>query len=113
MVGTISTAIWLPFRVSKSFSVCVSEAMSPLRQRPGLIDHAPRQRRHRDLGAAPRNAQPTSSASRTALAAFIAVRSLVRYAAISLARAGVGLKSTFGAVEISFSFSTEKFGFSL
>ena len=27
--------------------------------------------------------------------------------------AGVGLKSTFGAVEISFSFSTEKFGFSL
>ncbi|MGX1040637.1 hypothetical protein AB7M41_000343 [Bradyrhizobium diazoefficiens] len=27
--------------------------------------------------------------------------------------AGAGLKSTFGAVEISFSFSTEKFGFSL
>ncbi|MHC2625115.1 hypothetical protein ACVIW2_007147 [Bradyrhizobium huanghuaihaiense] len=26
---------------------------------------------------------------------------------------GAGLKSTFGAVEISFSFSTEKFGFSL
>ncbi len=29
------------------------------------------------------------------------------------AGAGVGLKSTFGAVEIAFSFSTEKFGFSL
>jgi hypothetical protein len=27
--------------------------------------------------------------------------------------AGAGLKSTFGAVEISFSFSTEKFGLSL
>ncbi|OSJ34365.1 hypothetical protein BSZ19_12590 [Bradyrhizobium japonicum] len=27
--------------------------------------------------------------------------------------AGAGLKSTFGAVEISFSFSTAKFGFSL
>ncbi|TYL73667.1 hypothetical protein FXB38_36400 [Bradyrhizobium cytisi] len=27
--------------------------------------------------------------------------------------AGAGLKSTFGAVEISFSLSTEKFGFSL
>jgi hypothetical protein len=27
--------------------------------------------------------------------------------------AGAGLKSTLGAVEISFSFSTEKFGFSL
>lgn len=27
--------------------------------------------------------------------------------------AGAGLKSTFGAVEIAFSFSTEKFGFSL
>jgi hypothetical protein len=31
VVGTISTAIWLPFRVSRSFSVCVSEAMSPAR----------------------------------------------------------------------------------
>jgi hypothetical protein len=30
-----------------------------------------------------------------------------------LAGAGVGLKSTFGAVEIAFSFSTVKFGFSL
>jgi len=30
VVGTISTAIWLPFLVSRSFSVCVSEAMSPL-----------------------------------------------------------------------------------
>jgi hypothetical protein len=29
------------------------------------------------------------------------------------AGAGGGLKSTFGAVEISFSFSTVKFGFSL
>ena len=30
VVGTISTAIWLPLRASKSFSVCVSEAMSSL-----------------------------------------------------------------------------------
>ena len=29
VVGTISTAIWLPLRVSRSFSFCVSEAMSP------------------------------------------------------------------------------------
>jgi len=37
------------------------------------------------------------------------IRKTVRY----LDGAGAGLKSTFGAVEISFSFSTEKFGFSL
>ena len=30
VVGTISTAIWLPFRVSKSLSFCDSAAMSPL-----------------------------------------------------------------------------------
>nr|QDP27216.1 hypothetical protein FNV92_19250 [Bradyrhizobium cosmicum] len=37
------------------------------------------------------------------------IRKTARY----LDGAGAGLKSTFGAVEISFSFSTEKFGFSL
>src|SRR5580693_3440313 len=30
VVGTIRTAIWLPFRASKSFRVCANEAMSPL-----------------------------------------------------------------------------------
>ena len=30
VVGTISTAIWLPLRASKSFSFCVSAAMSAL-----------------------------------------------------------------------------------
>ena len=34
VVGTISTAIWLPLRASKSFSVCVSDAMSSLRSVP-------------------------------------------------------------------------------
>jgi hypothetical protein len=52
-------------------------------------------------------AQHTSSARMQALAAFIAVNLVSGYFA------GAGLKSTFGAVEISFSFSTEKFGFSL
>ncbi|BAL79084.1 hypothetical protein S23_58940 [Bradyrhizobium cosmicum] len=37
----------------------------------------------------------------------------IRKTACYLDGAGAGLKSTFGAVEISFSFSTEKFGFSL
>jgi len=37
------------------------------------------------------------------------IRKTARY----LDGAGAGLKSTFGAVDISFSFSTEKFGFSL
>ena len=42
VVGTISTAIWLPLRASKSFRVCVSDAMSPLDSVAGLIDHAAR-----------------------------------------------------------------------
>ena len=59
--------------------------------------------------ASAEQAQHNSSARREALAAFIADRLFSRY----FAGAGVGLKSTFGAVEISFSFSTEKFGLSL
>mgnify|MGYP000108944122 CR=1 FL=1 len=54
-------------------------------------------------------AQHSSSARMEALAAFIAGCLFNRY----FAGAGVGLKSTFGAVEIAFSFSTVKFGFSL
>ena len=44
---------------------------------------------------------------------FSVVRSLHHDTGDHFAGAGVGLKSTFGAVEISFSFSTVKFGFSL
>ena len=82
------------------------------RERAGLVDHAARERRHRDISRRPRIAQHIRSARRTARAAFIAdqiAQSTVYFAGA----AGVGLKSTFGAVEISFSFSTEKFGFSL
>ena len=61
------------------------------------------------MSARAEEAQHSSSARREALAAFIAVRLFTRY----FAGAGVGLKSTFGAVEIAFSFSTVKFGFSL
>jgi hypothetical protein len=45
-----------------------------------------------------------------ALAAFIAANLALSYFA---GAAGARLKSTFGAVEISFSFSTVKLGFSL
>ena len=76
------------------------------RQRPGLVDHAPGERRHRDQsqrGGDPaepqrKNEKPCSFHRGMPLAAYFA---------------GVGLKSTLGALEISFSFSTEKFGFSL
>ena len=80
-------------------------------ERAGLVDHPPGQRRHRDVGQGC-EAQHSSSARRMALAAFIAV-DRIRSTALLRGAAGVGLKSTFGAVEISFSFSTEKFGFSL
>ena len=59
--------------------------------------------------------QPSNSTSRKALAAFMAVKSWRSNLVVGYfdGAAGVGLKSTFGAVEISFSFATEKFGFSL
>ena len=88
--------------------------MSSRRQRAGLIDHAPGSGGTATSASAAKT-QPNSSASKEALAAFIAVnRMLPSYlAGAAGAGAGAGLKSTFGAVEISFSFSTAKFGFSL
>jgi hypothetical protein len=55
-------------------------------------------------------AQQIKSASRDALAALIEGGPVDR---TYFAGAGEGLKSTFGAVEISFSLSTVKFAFSL
>ena len=59
--------------------------------------------------------QPSDSASKMALAAFMAVKSWCSNIVVGYfdGAAGAGLKSTFGAVDIAFSFSTEKFGFSL
>src|SRR3984893_12874383 len=75
VVGTISTAIWLPFLASKSLRVCVSEAMSPLESvrvwsttRPDSGGTA--------TSARATKAQHTSSARRKALAAFIAAINL-------------------------------------
>ncbi len=109
VVGTISTAIWLPFRVSRSFSICVSEAMSPAAERAGLIDHAVRS------AAAPRQAPAPNKPSTAAAQEWRLLQrsSQVVCSPRYFAGAGVGLKSTFGAVEIDFSFSTVKFGFSL
>src|SRR3954449_5234297 len=72
VVGTIRTAIWLPFRVARSFSVCVSEAIS-------LAASVPVGSTTRPLSggtatsASAEQAQHSSSARREALAAFIAV----------------------------------------
>ena len=111
MVGTISTAIWLPLRVSRSFSVCVSEAMSPADSVPVWSTTRPVSGGTATSAKAAK-AQHSSSASREALAAFIAVDRF-RLSNYFVGAAGVGLKSTFGAVEISFSLSTVKFAFSL
>ena len=63
------------------------------------------------MSAAAAKAQHTSSASRETLAAII--EGPVCFAKSYFAGAGAGLKSTFGAVEISFSLSTVKLAFSL
>jgi hypothetical protein len=65
------------------------------------------------MSAKAAKAQHSSSARKDALAAFIAVNLFNGLPNYLAGAAGGGLKSTFGAVEISFSFSTEKFGFSL
>src|SRR5450756_1217681 len=76
VVGTISTAIWLPLRVSRSFRLCVSAAMSPLERVPVWSTARP------DSGgtatsAAAAKAQHSVSARRQALAAFIAANLVV------------------------------------
>ena len=102
------------------------------RERAGLIDYPPRERRHRDIGCAlnrPAHHQRKNAGSCSVHRGQSSSDSEVRkHSRQSLMRtsesehglpnyfagaAGVGLKSTFGAVEISFSFSTVKFGFSL
>ena len=79
------------------------------RERAGLIDDASAQRRHRDERQ--RRTGPAQQQRKKGGSCSVHRRSSVhrRY----FAGAGVGLKSTFGAVEIAFSFSTVKFGFSL
>src|SRR3977135_274108 len=84
--------------------------MSPLESVPVLSTARP-ESGGTATSAKATEAQHSSSARRKALAAFIAAIDLLsNYFAGAV---GGGLKSTFGAVEISFSFSTEKFGFSL
>src|SRR5712671_29641 len=74
VVGTISTAIWLPLRVCRSASICVSEAISPLASVPVWSTTRPVSAgTTTSATAGAGNTQPTSSASRTARAAFIAV----------------------------------------
>src|SRR4051812_44247804 len=112
VVGTISTAIWLPFFASNSFSVWSSAATSRLLSVAVLSTTRPVSG-GTATSAVAANAQHSISARKQALAAFIAgaFGCLDYFAGAGVA--GAGLKSTFGAVEISFSFSTEKFGFSL
>src|SRR4030095_15272418 len=73
--GMISTAIWLPFRVSRSFSVCVSEAMSLAASVPVWSTTRPLSG-GTTTSASAEAAQHSSSARREALAAFIAGRLL-------------------------------------
>ena len=108
MVGTIRIAIWLPLRVSRSFSVCVSDAMSPLDSVPVWSTTRPVSGGTATKASAGAT-QPSSSARDENPCSVHRGMPLAAY----FAGAGVGLKSTLGAVEISFSFSTEKFGFSL
>src|SRR6185295_8026285 len=75
VVGTISTAIWLPFRVSRSFSVCVSEEMSLAARVPVWSTTRPLSG-GTATSASAEAAQHSSNARREALAAFIADRPL-------------------------------------
>src|SRR6202158_1758453 len=74
VVGTISTATWLPFLSSSDLRVCVSEAMSPLDSVPVRSTNRP------DSGgtatsAKAAKAQHRSSARKQAFAAVIAANS--------------------------------------
>ncbi len=127
VVGTISTAIWLPFLSSRPLRVCVSPAISAALSVPVWSTTRPVSG-GTATSAQAATAQHSNSARMEALAAFIVAQPVQRFrrspalaAPLMRARpsnyfagaAGGGLKSTFGAVEISFSFSTEKFAFSL
>src|ERR1700682_5885868 len=71
VVGTISTAIWLPFLASKSLRVCVSAAISPLESVPVWSTTRP-VRGGTATSAKAANAQHTSTPRMQALAALIA-----------------------------------------
>src|SRR6185437_1890025 len=83
VVGTISTAIWLPLRASKSRSFWVSEAMSPLDSVPVWSTTRPLRGGTGTCANAEtcvnarktKHAQHNSSATREALTAFIARKS--------------------------------------
>src|SRR5512141_967226 len=72
VVGTISTATWLPFLASRFFKVCVSEATSPLESVPVWSTTRP-ESGGTATSAWAAKAQHSSSARKVALAAFIAV----------------------------------------
>src|SRR6266480_487451 len=80
VVGTISTAIWLPFRASKLRKVWFSEAVSPPLSVPVWSTTRPTNGGTATLAKAARPAktQPSNSASRMALAAFITIKSCCR-----------------------------------
>src|SRR6266446_3908229 len=71
VVGTISTAIWLPLRFWKSSSRCDCAAMSPLESVPVVSTTRP-DRGGTATSAAAATAQHITSARMQALAAFIA-----------------------------------------
>src|ERR1700742_4191621 len=77
VVGTISTAIWLPFFASKSCSVWLSEAISLLLSVPVWSTTRPVSC-GTATSASAANAQQMSSATREAFARFIARNDLVR-----------------------------------
>src|ERR1043166_2069656 len=91
VVGTISTAIWLPLRRSRSASVCVSCAMS-------LLDSVPVWSTTRPVSwgtatsAMAGSAQPSSRANKTARTAFIADRRLTRLLGGCRSRAEIHLR---------------------
>src|SRR5258706_7594308 len=71
VVGTISTATWLPFLASRDLRVCVSEAISSLESVPVWSTTRP-ERGGTATSAAAAKAQHIPSARMQALAAFIA-----------------------------------------
>src|SRR5262245_35612655 len=91
VVGTISTATWLPLRFSRSASVCVSCAISPLDSVPVWSTTRPVSW-GTATSAKAGSAQPSSRASRTARTAFIANRSLARSLGGCRSRAEIHLR---------------------
>src|SRR5258707_11916090 len=71
VVGTISTATWLPFLASRDLRVCVSAAMSPIESVPVWSTTRP-DRGGTATSAAAATAQHIARARMQALAAFIA-----------------------------------------